>query len=565
MERKWSATCALFITLLFLPGAALATIVAAGPFANPAQWPAAAKVNTFYGNPDVVLSFGVAQENDFTHVENTDDFNNNKGHPFSAIAQESVFTVVGTLPGQWKILFMLEHEAGFSQGNEGGGSGEIGLERAWVEYKLPWFKTWWINVGNAIDAPQLFHTVLLGDNYGVRVFGDLAKNLSWRFGYLKIEENLDAGGIGVGVAGTFGPDATTGPLAVAGPTGVANAGSGIGGDNDQDLWYGYLDWRPGKQHLRPYFLFNRDFSESCTPGAIGRGCTAPGSPVNEKQLEQVYIGLDGNFKVGPLKIDASGIYMGGNLEKAGGFDGDLNAFHFYADVQWPIGKWTPHLGGFFSSGDDDPTDDDLEGFGEANNLAIVNQDIWGGEHRLIGEAGEPRGLGFFAESTFTTKFVGPSARCPAGSPRGFNGQAICKGPKFGAVFNQPGGAVNRDGLGLQNPGVWGINLGLDYQATKRLFLNTNLTYFSFAEAEDHFRKSLGIRANRLTAAPSPSANFDDEIGFEWNIGGTFRQSRNFFIDGSFATLIPTNSGVVKQLYGEDDLAWSVFLETHWRF
>lgn len=551
MTKKLSLSLALALALaLVWAGGASAVIIAAGPFANPAQWPAAAKVNTFYGNPEVVLSFGLAQSNHFRWNVNAEDFDSSKGHPFSNVWQENTFVLVGTQPGQWKMLFMLEHEAPWSQGNEGGGSGELGLERAWVDFKLPWFKTWWMQLGNSIQNPQINPIVFVGDNHGIVLRGEFSKTARWEFAYLKIQENLDTGGIGTGVASTFGGETTTGPLGLLTTLGATNAGNALGGDNDQDIWYGYINWTVNKHQIRPYFIFNRNFVEQAVaPGAGG-----------EWQEEQVYLGVDARWVIGPTNLMTQAIYQTGNVDRRGGFDGDINSWFLMFDWAWPIKNWTPHLGASWASGDDDPTDDDLEGFGVVTGLQPVVDLGWGGEHRFIGETTSPRGLGFFGERKNTVDFIGGPPACPAGSPRGRNGVAICKGPKFGAPFNRVGGGINADGLGLQNPGVWAINFGLDWQATKRLLLDSNLTYFQYDEGEQHFRKSLGICADTGRAC-----RFDDSIGWEWNIGGTFRYSRNLMLDGSISMVIPDGNGAVEKIYGDDDVAFQAWLHTEFRF
>lgn len=529
---------ALALTLIWT-GLASATIVALGPFTNPARWPAAAKVNAFYGNPDTVISLGVAQEVDARWSENIEDFDSSSGTSAAAISQESVFVAVGTQPGKWKIVFMIEHEATWSQGNEGGGDGELGLERAYASMKIPGTKTWWITVGNRIAGAQLQPLVWVGDNHGVQLNGSWRKNMRWEFAYNKVIENQDIGGIGVGViSGGPGNEATSGPLSFFGPLGTGNSSNGTRGDNDQDVWTGYIDWRPDKQHIRPFFVYNRDYTERCNRSArFTGGCVGLDAPdVAERQLNQFYIGVDGRWKIGPTKLDTSVIYMGGNLERAGGFEGNLRAWHLFADWRWPLGRWTPHLGFSYSSGDDDPTDDDLEGFSLVTNVQPVTHRGWGGPHRVVGESPvTPTAAGFFAGRTHTVDMVGP------------------------APFNS-----TADGIGAQNPGLWAVNFGVDIQASKKLLIDSNITYFQYVDADDQFMGTGRMLGTLAANVPGATAG-ENELFWEWNIGATYRYSRNFFMNAAFGVLVPISGGAVQQIYGEDDTAAQLYMEAFWRF
>jgi hypothetical protein len=79
------------------------------------------------------------------------------------------------------------------------------------------------------------------------------------------------------------------------------------------------------------------------------------------QDEEIWLGLSGKGKWNNLSGLFTGIYLTGEASVDG--DGmDRSAFLFHGQLDYKVNKATFTLGGLYTSGDDDPYDDDLENF-----------------------------------------------------------------------------------------------------------------------------------------------------------------------------------------------------------
>lgn len=91
---------------------------------------------------------------------------------------------------------------------------------------------------------------------------------------------------------------------------------------------------------------------------------------NKVELDIYSVGIDGGMSVpagnGKFFVNWDGIYQGGSIDSAnfgnqyGDFD--LSAWFAHADLGMDFGKFKVTYTGWYTSGDDDPTDCDFEGF-----------------------------------------------------------------------------------------------------------------------------------------------------------------------------------------------------------
>ena len=78
--------------------------------------------------------------------------------------------------------------------------------------------------------------------------------------------------------------------------------------------------------------------------------------------DSYWLGLSGTNAWGDLSVMATGIYLGGTAKSDVEGDLDRKAYLFHAQGDYKMDQYTFTLGGLYASGDDDPTDDDLENF-----------------------------------------------------------------------------------------------------------------------------------------------------------------------------------------------------------
>jgi hypothetical protein len=85
--------------------------------------------------------------------------------------------------------------------------------------------------------------------------------------------------------------------------------------------------------------------------------------LTDVQDEEIWLGLSGQGKWGNLSAMATAVYLTGDV-KTDTATGDLDrsAYLLHAQGDYKMDKLTFTLGGLYASGDDDPTDDDLENF-----------------------------------------------------------------------------------------------------------------------------------------------------------------------------------------------------------
>jgi hypothetical protein len=78
---------------------------------------------------------------------------------------------------------------------------------------------------------------------------------------------------------------------------------------------------------------------------------------------EIWLGLSGKGSWGNLSAMATGVYLTGEVKTDSVTDElDRSAYLLHAQADYKMDKLTFTLGGLYASGDDDPTDDDLENF-----------------------------------------------------------------------------------------------------------------------------------------------------------------------------------------------------------
>ncbi|MFQ5839239.1 MAG: hypothetical protein ACE5HK_00790 [Candidatus Methylomirabilales bacterium] len=314
-------------------------IILAGVLLLASAGPALAAAKTKAG--DIDLRFRTQIENDFEFRDNY-DFDDTR----AAVAndkRDSVFVETEVRigfdgkAGNWRTHVLLESEDLWDRQNEGGGSGRLGLERAWAQYN---FGNFTLRAGPSeyfkLDPASL---VYADDDGMVRVFGK-AGTINWQFGWIRRNDD-----------------------------GQSNSAGAVRSE-DQDLIHGsfVLPVKNGGVNLNvtPFVLYNHDKTKGPT-------------------LSTFYFGVGAKGTTGPVNVLGEFAYVTGTDDTGvntttGATGVDVAGWAAIVAVAYPIpnSPLTVEVGGVWSSGDDNSGDSDAEGFtGVFHDVELLNPDgIW---------------------------------------------------------------------------------------------------------------------------------------------------------------------------------------------
>ena len=110
--------------------------------------------------------------------------------------------------------------------------------------------------------------------------------------------------------------------------------------------------------IRPYIVYS--WSKEFQGPAINGG---PPLPAGGDDMDLTWIGVDGDFNLGPVVVFGSAAYVTGTVDD--GFptdDADIEGFVLLGGASVPLGPASVHGEIFYASGDDDLGDTDLDGW-----------------------------------------------------------------------------------------------------------------------------------------------------------------------------------------------------------
>jgi hypothetical protein len=173
----------------------------------------------------------------------------------------------------------------------------------------------------------------------------------------------------------------------------------------------------------------------------------------------------------------------GTAEELDTSDADIGAWGFFADVAFDLSenvgikKFEPHIGGYYLQGDDDPYDDDLEGFAPVTGISRFSPRF--GTEQAISHDGNPL-LGQIEYSMF-----------PA---------------YYGTTWYRGAGITGTNDL--DNPGFVMVGGGLQAAWDNWSYKgNVMAMWFNEEKAvEAYYREALGVSDVKI----------DDYMGIEWN-------------------------------------------------
>ncbi len=219
-------------------------------------------------------------------------------------------------------------------------------------------------------------------------------------------------------------------------------------------------------------------------------------------------------------------------------DYDIRAYALAADLAFNLKdyigfKFEPHIGVMYTSGDDDPTDDKLEGYcGVVNAQRFSGH--WGGENTIIGDTNLVMGSVLYG---YLPEFYGNGTPVATGGLENFAGTGNGRG---------------------DNPGMTMYSIGLDMAPKRFLFYKSNINIFNFNEDF------------RLPTMKGGVAEIDSGYaGTEWDNEVILALSKNMFIKGQFSFLFPGEviEDITEAYSGEecDDVASRIGMEFIWNF
>ncbi len=219
----------------------------------------------------------------------------------------------------------------FARGHQ---SQQFGIERLMATFNLPW-------ISSRLEAGWDARGVDIG--YGGLVYGDddpgigivgSAQGFKWELRYLKKDE--DEAGYYAGTTNPIGE-----PVQAK--------------DNDRTFYYGKLGYNIAGNFIEALYMYDRNYLKGV-------------------DIDRHFMGLGYKGNFGIVKPTAELVYVTGEYDN-GTDDMDIGAFAAYADVAVDLHevvdmqKFEAHLGGYYVQGDDDMTDDDLEGFAPAVGIS----------------------------------------------------------------------------------------------------------------------------------------------------------------------------------------------------
>lgn len=335
---------------------------------------------------------------------------------------------------------------------------DVSFEEAWLEAKL--FDTPnRLRVGLQEYKSDFLGLIYNDNDLGVRLYGENEK-LKWNLSYFYKTEH-DA------VSELFDPTYA-----------------------DQDVFIATLQFDVGTVSVIPSVHYNRDRRD-------------------DRELDVAYLGLAHYGMVGPFATTSAFYYAFGDDDNSvmnPARDQDISAFHIVADAGYPIGKFTPHVGVFYTSGDDDPTDGDARGFDSIYDTISV----WGDNGIIIDD------------------------RINAGTLTVLrNNSAIPSLRDFDESAN------------FINPGVLAFNFGLVTDWTDKFATDMNLTYFEWDET-DVLGPGIG-----------------EHVGWEANVSGTYKWADYLNLTLAAAALITDDD--MEDIYGDDENLYNLYLKVSYSF
>ncbi len=224
---------------------------------------------------------------------------------------------------------------------------------------------------------------------------------------------------------------------------------------------------------------------------------------NHIDIDRFFGGLNYKGDYGIFHPMAEFAYVGGTMDNDREIDYDISSYAFFGDLLVDlhetvgIKKFEVHVGGYYLRGDDDPNDDDLEGFTPAVGI-----------------------------TRFTPRFGSEQSISHDGNP--FFGQILYS--MFPAYYGSVRGGGINGGAALDNPGFSMIGGGINAQYGKWTYITHVMAmWFNETEAVENYFSNMGVAGN---------VDIDSFMGVEWNNEIRYKVFKSVTLKGGAAFLFP---------------------------
>jgi hypothetical protein len=234
-----------------------------------------------------------------------------------------------------------------------------------------------------------------------------------------------------------------------------------------------------------------------------------------RNYDVIYLGLNGDGHFGRVNFSGSGYLLGGKQDQGVFVDRetDIAAYFLAAELSFDQDWRRYRLSALFASGDDDPYDDQENGFD-----AVFENPLFAG-----------------ADTSFWVRQNVPLI--------GGGGVAISS---RNGVLNDLRSSKDEGQSNFTNPGTALLGIGADFDFTPRWRVSANLNHIAFVNTD-------------VVEAARQQADIDREIGTDISVATIWRPffTQNIVFRASGAALLPGKG--YKQLYGDEELPYSVLL------
>lgn len=429
---------------------------------------------------------------------------------------------------KWSFYAALEYDKGIdtdtvdNRGGKDAESSNFGLERLNASIalgdNLRFHGGWDIWGLDIIEAGSLVYG---DDNAGFWLNGDYGDN-SFSLGWFKLEENDFQNG----------------------PTDHFSSN-----DNDRDVVATYLNRDISENSkVRVFYAWDRIRNATSLDlvGALASQAGLadyagiygnngiPGGAASDPDTDSHHIGAYYLGKFGIIELMAEGVYKFGQASDTGlkgvnngAFtiqydDFDISSYAFAGDIGFELGErmgwmsFKPHIGFIYTSGDDDPTDDELGGYsGVANAQRFAA--AFGGENTIIADTNMVYGSALYG---YIPEFHGNGTPVFVGGLQNFVG--------------------NGNGRG-DNPGLSLLSMGVTMRPKIFLIYRTNVNMFHWNEDFMVANMVQPITLDMTTGSMTKTPYTPVEAGFvgtEWDQELTLALSKNMFIKTQLAFFFP---------------------------
>ncbi len=351
----------------------------------------------------------------------------------------------------WDVYMALEYDTLFARQTAdrtdfaaGKQTQQFGIERLLASFNLPMIhsrlKAGWDARGVDIKYGGLVYG---DDDPGIGIDGGVDQ-YKWSMWYIKKDED-EAGYI----------------LGTSNPLGEASPGK----NNDRTFMYGKLAYDFGPAVVEGFYMWDKNDQKS-------------------RNIDHQFVGVQGSGSFGIVKPTLEVVYSFGDYDDPGDSrdNTDISSWALFGDVTVDlhdmvgIKKFEVHVGGIYAQGDDDFTDDDLEGWAPAVGI-----------NRFTPAFGSEQSISFDGNNMF--------------------GQVLYS--IFPAYYgsSKTGAGIN-GGASLENPGLIMVGGGVKAAWGKWSYKgNVMAMWFDEADAVAEYYKAKGVQGD---------VDIDDFMGVEWN-------------------------------------------------